>query len=973
MWRRNKIFLNRTPSRGNLFLQSLSWLLTGFFSASMVTVALAGGASDTPALLQLLDDARYWKNRGDLGQASRIWKKILSIRPDDPRALSELGVLEAESGDTAGARHILHQLARTHPGNPGIDRVKSAILLGKLDKKWLLKARRYRSERDFPRSFFAYEKYLKGSPPRGAIALEVLQTEAAVKGRFFQAVRGLRALLARHPQSHRIRLVLARSLINRETTRREGLSLLSVLAKSRLSDISREARSAWRMGLIWLEATPVDRKLYENYLAMFPQDPVVRRLLSRIPKSDARYRGFALLKKNRLTAAGNLFQKALLSDPSDTEAAWGLGLVRMKQGRHGEAADIFRWSLKRDSHHPRREALLAEADYDGRLDAGRTFLTRGQFQKAQGEFSRAIRIFPQRFEAYAMMANLCRREGKQEMAIAWDKKAWRRNPRDLTGALGLLSDLIRSGKMGEADEFLSRAPVFSKLSAVQRNLWRGLVHDSQARALLRERHFRRAEAKLSLAVRERPDDPWIRYRLSALWLSEGKIRHSIDAYRGFVRDHAGDPRADEGLFLLEARAGNREAALEVYPLIPYADRSPGMVHEYVSLVSEELDVRAGEAAREGKGQLASDLETQSMLLRGYRPGRGRGETGFWLGLARIDAKAHAFGKAFPLYRKVLDHRPSDWPLMKEVLGWSLASRSRGWIHYFLDLARQRFPGQPGRLEMEGVADLEEGHSGKAWKDFRKAVGLEERRPVPDRKRLARLRQKIDDLQTNWTLLHQEKPFAEVLGGVSVESTGTFFGMAEAGGLFPVWQSAAQAFESSPVGVWFHLLGEGSFLHYMFAGGSASLNAAGVAAGVRVTYAGGFVDIDLGPQSGVLDQSGLPPSALVNFYAQMEIDQDFDAGNLDFFANYTGILHYLYGQLRFLTPATGFSPWGRPVDLGPEVIFQGNSVYQDGQAGAAIRIPLGSGTMSLLLDGGLLRSNLSAGWGGYESAYFYVRF
>lgn len=144
-------------------------------------------------------------------------------------------------------------------------------------------------------------------------------------------------------------------------------------------------------------------------------------------------------------------------------------------------------------------------------------------------------------------------------------------------------------------------------------------------------------------------------------------------------------------------------------------------------------------------------------------------------------------------------------------------------------------------------------------------------------------------------------------------------------------------------------------------------------GVRVTYDKGFVDVDLGPESGVLDQSGLPPSALVNLYAQIEIDQDFDWGNLDFFGNYTGILHYLYGQFRFLSPVSDLAPWGRPVDLGPEVIFQGNNVYQDGQAGAAVRIPLGSGPISLLLDGGVLRSNLSAGWGGYESAYFYVRF
>ena len=130
-------------------------------------------------------------------------------------------------------------------------------------------------------------------------------------------------------------------MINREDTRREGLELLSVLSRSPLADVSSESRSSWRTALIWLHARPVDRKLYEAYLDRYPEDLVIRRLLSRIPKSDERGNGFHFLAKNRLLQANKSFQRALLADPSDKEAAWGLAIIRMKQKRFQETAEIL--------------------------------------------------------------------------------------------------------------------------------------------------------------------------------------------------------------------------------------------------------------------------------------------------------------------------------------------------------------------------------------------------------------------------------------------------------------------------------------------------------------------------------------------------------------------------------------------------------------------------------------------------------
>ncbi len=85
------------------------------------------------------------------------------------------------------------------------------------------------------------------------------------------------------------------SLINREQTRREGLEILSVLVRNPLEDIPSDARYFRKTGLIWLHASPADRKLYENYRRMYPEDPIVRSLLSRIPKSAGRGNEFHLL------------------------------------------------------------------------------------------------------------------------------------------------------------------------------------------------------------------------------------------------------------------------------------------------------------------------------------------------------------------------------------------------------------------------------------------------------------------------------------------------------------------------------------------------------------------------------------------------------------------------------------------------------------------------------------------------------
>ena len=430
-------------SRYVLSLTLATLVSGGLLSPESRTYALSGDE----ALGQLYRNARFWMNRGDLVRATEFWTRILHLRPNDPRALTNLGIVAAQGGGLKKANILLDRLSRSHPGDPGIEKIRSAILLGKLDVKWLLLARKERKEQHFSAAYQDCERYLKGSPPRGGLALEVLQTESAVPGHFRNAVRDLRQLAARHPESHRIRLVLARTLINREDTRREGLELLSVLSRSPLADVSSEARSSWRTALIWLHARPVDRKLYEAYLDRYPEDLVIRRLLSRIPKSDERGNGFHFLAKNRLLQANKSFQRALLADPSDKEAAWGLAIIRMKQKRFQETAEILSWLRRRQSLRPEQSSLFREAVYDENLDQSRQCLDERDVSEARTILATLIKNRPDRPEAVALMGESYRREDRADRAL--NRKA-ERGPHPFLAVL----DRIRPENLDRARSWL---------------------------------------------------------------------------------------------------------------------------------------------------------------------------------------------------------------------------------------------------------------------------------------------------------------------------------------------------------------------------------------------------------------------------------------------------------------------------------------------------------------------------------------
>ncbi len=928
----------------------------------------------SPGLKQLLRDARFWKNKGDLVRASMFWKRILESVPDEPHALTELGVLSAQNGEIQKAKEYLDRLLKSAPGDPGATRIKNAIQVGKLDPGLLEKAREFRQERQYPKALEYYQKYLKGVEPQGNFALEVLQTETSVPGHFLHAINGLKALLSKRPESIRIRLVLAKSLINREQYRREGLSLLPQLAFSPLQDVSSEARSAWKMGLIWLNPSPDDRKLYENYLQLFPQDMVIRKLLSRIPRSPDRYLGYQMLSAGNLGSAQEHFEKALQSNSRDFRAALGLAIVRMREGRNIEAREILLWASKKNRNNSALKSLLPIASYYSYLEKGTVFMNSGQTSQARVLFQRATRIFPDKSDAYVLRAELNRKEGSFSKAHALDLIAWRLNQNDPRTALNLVSYWVRKGKLQRVRNLLF-SKVLRDLAPDKKNKILARIHNLEGKRAQSKGHIQVAIKKYTLALRENHDLPWTLYRLCRIWMREGHVRHALDVYQKYLKSHPDNLSALQAMIYLEAGAGHPSRALSLLRQLPEQGRPPGLVRLSARLTSIWMNRKAWMIAKTGSGELAVKFELLSFLIGNSEKEKEGESNGARLSFARLYALAHEWEKSFPLYLEVLKQSNTSWPVYREALDWSLFAQNDRWSKIFFQMALKRFPRSPGRAMRAGILAEEHGQMEKAYMSYRQALDLEIHRRSPNSDRIVQIRRKLSALQKSLEVRNLRQPFVEFLGGISVLSEGSTFILGEAGELFPVWQSSFGAHLEAPpsVRIWFHVLEEGSFLHYVFAGGQTSINAAGLAIGIRAEFPTGFFDVDLGPQVGELDQTGMAPSFVTGLYGQLELHQDFPFGNLDFFGNYTGILDYLYGQIRLLTPMNALTLWKRPVSLGPEVILQGNSTYNDGQVGGAVQIPLGAGSMSILLDGGLLRSNLYSGWGGYESGFFYVRY
>jgi tetratricopeptide (TPR) repeat protein len=143
---------------------------------------------------------------------------------------------------------------------------------------------------------------------------------------------------------------------------------------------------------------------------------------------DARAAGFRALDNNQLDEAEGLFTRAMSRNRSDADAQGGLGLVRLRQGRFGEARDLLDQATRLGGPAKWSEALASARFYGGLADA-RILLADGRIAEAQSQAEGLARSgFAQRGPALELLAEIYERQGRYADAADMYRQASEGSP-----------------------------------------------------------------------------------------------------------------------------------------------------------------------------------------------------------------------------------------------------------------------------------------------------------------------------------------------------------------------------------------------------------------------------------------------------------------------------------------------------------------------------------------------------------------
>lgn len=284
---------------------------------------------------------------------------------------------------------------------------------------------------------------------------------------------------------------------------------------------------------------------------------------------QARVAGYAALNRGDLEEASNQFQRALSVNARDPDALGGLGIVRLRQSRFSESANLLDQASRLGKADQWSQGLTAARYFSGLEDA-RTALAQGQLADAQQKTEALVRSgYPQPGPALEMLADIYERQGRHADAADLYRQA-----SQAPGTTAAAEDK-RLELRAARSRALAAAANGDDLGAT-REFQQGLVLD--------------------------PDDPWIRYEFAEFNLKRGRIPETEALVRSLV--NKGQPDALYAAALLNADLGRPAEASRLIDLIPETQRTAPMRELAVGVKTDEAIARAKAMAATGQSAQA---------------------------------------------------------------------------------------------------------------------------------------------------------------------------------------------------------------------------------------------------------------------------------------------------------------------------------------------------------------------------------
>ncbi|WP_175872932.1 cellulose synthase subunit BcsC-related outer membrane protein [Burkholderia sp. BCC0397] len=520
-----------------------AWLASSVCAAA--PGAVSGATVATPATpatsvaadaRRELDTARMWgiKHRDDL--ARDALRKGLLIAPGDPELLAEQVRVLLRLGDAKGAQASLARLQAQSPNAPATRRVADEYRVatsgrGEMAQIRLL-ARSGRADEAARRIVALFPN----GAPSGALGAEYYQIVSNAPGGREPAIAALRRAVAADPRDTSASVALARLLNQRDDTRAEADRIASSLAQRADADHT-EAMALWRRVLQSAGSDPAYLDALHAYLALAPDDTEFRdraaaldqqrdaqRRLERDPDYIAQQRGLQALARGDLAAADPLLARAARARADDADALGGLGLLRLREGRHDEARALFaRAATQATDQRGKWQGLARTAQFWGLLAQGREAASAGRPRDAERAARAALAMQPDNPDAKLQLADalLAQRDWAQAEPLLRGLLAARSPSLSaVRDTATLYENTGRADRIGPLLDALQGRVTGSD----DRRALDGLRSDvlaNEARALADKGARGPAAQRYEAAVRAAPDAPWTRFALARLYRDMG--------------------------------------------------------------------------------------------------------------------------------------------------------------------------------------------------------------------------------------------------------------------------------------------------------------------------------------------------------------------------------------------------------------------------------------------------------------------
>jgi len=599
------------------------------------------GVAQNDALQLLVEQGKYWQERGDDRRALEAWEKLLRASPRHPDALYGMAMLELQAKRPAGAQKYLGELRSTAPNSPLVAQLEQQIrLAGGGAQRDLSDARRLSQSGESEKAIAKYQQALDGKEPSGELGLEYYQTLGATESGWEQARRGLERLAKSSPSDARIGLALAQVLTYREATRPDGIQRLGALAGH--PQVGTAASQSWRQALLWLGDPPAHRHvpLFETYLKANPQDIEVSQRLARVGPDPATAKaevdplerrntaGFKALDDGRLTAAEAEFNAVLAQSPKNANALGGLGVLRLRQQQFGAARDLLQQASRQGGGARWRQPLNNATYWALVRDAEKARAASG-FAEARKLLVQAVNIDSKEPVGQLALADVLAASGDTVQAEKIYRHVLAGNRNDQQALAGLVGVLAQNGKAEEALGLVARLTPEQQRSIGGLGRVRAEQAMAQAKAASQRGDDAAAATALQDALVNDPNNPWIRLDIARIYLKSGAVRDARGVVDGLLVSHPELPDALYASALLSAEMQDWSGTLATLERIAPEARTADMGElQRRAWVHAQADW-AGTLARQGRqaeainvlaqaqGQVKDDLDLLGAIASGY--------------------------------------------------------------------------------------------------------------------------------------------------------------------------------------------------------------------------------------------------------------------------------------------------------------------------------------------------------------------